>query len=198
MGRRIEPVTGTDMADLPEPCRSCTFWELGPGRSRSDGAESKSSWIAHVTAEWGTCGFVATMDGEPAGFVLYAPPAYVPRAAAFATAPVSSDAALLTTVRVVPEFRNAGLGRVMIQSAARDLTKRGFRAIEAYAGTGVGCVLPVAFLEAVGFAVTREHPAASRMRLDLRAAVSWREDMEGALGRLVGVVRPYPMGARQS
>jgi hypothetical protein len=200
MGRRIEPVTSADVIDLPDPCGSCTFWELGPGKPRSGGTQSKSDWVSHVCAEWGTCGFVGRVDGVDgvAGVLLYAPPAFVPRSMAFATAPVSPDAVVLTAARVVSEFRGTGLGCLLVQAAARDLTRRGFRAIEAYAGSGTGCVLPSAFLEAVGFSTVRGHPTTARMRFDLRAAVSWRDDVEGALERLVGVVRPYPMGARQS
>jgi len=197
MSRRIEPVTAENVADLPGPCSECTFWELGPGHSRSAGAGRKARWIERTRLDWGPCGFVAYVDDQPAGFVLYAPPAYVPRSAAFPTAPVSSDAVLLTALRVCPEQEGGGLARVLIQAVAKDLVRRGVRAIEAYGSPGVACVISTALLESVGFMMVRDHALTPRLRLDLRSAVSWREDMEGALGRLVGVVRPYPMGARQ-
>ena len=111
---------------------------------------------------------------------------------------MGSDAVLLMTMRVVEEHRGGGLGRVLVQSMAKDLVKRGVRAIEAYGSTGEGCVLPVAYLEAVGFVTVRDHVRHPRLRLDLRATVTWREDVEGAWGRLVGVVRPFPAGARQA
>jgi hypothetical protein len=34
------------------------------------------------------------------------------------------------------------------------------------------------------------------MRMDLRTAVSWRDEVEAALERLVGVIRPAPKSAR--
>ena len=40
---------------------------------------------------------VLLVDDEPVGYLVYAPAAYVPGAAAFPTAPVSPDAVLMTT-----------------------------------------------------------------------------------------------------
>ena len=102
------------------------------------------------------------------------------------------------TLHVQPDFRGAGLGQVLVQAMAKDLLKRGVKAIEAYGAQDSGCVLPVGFLESVGFVTVRDHSRHPRLRLDLRAALTWREDVEGAWGRLVGVVRPFPAGARQA
>jgi len=44
----------------------------------------------------------------------------------------------------------------------------------------------------------RDHPRFPRLRLDLRSTLSWREDVEGAWERLVGVVRPFPAGAARA
>jgi hypothetical protein len=49
--------------------------------------------------------------------------------------------------------------------------------------------LPVDFLTAVGFYTVREHPAYPRMRLDLRTALRWREEVESAVERLFSPVR---------
>lgn len=202
MARRIVPVTTETLAHLPVPCAMCAFWEVGPAnRFASDepapGAVAKRSWLAATSSGWGQCGLIAYIDDVPAGFVLYAPPAYVPRAAAFPTAPVSSDAVLLMTLRVQPAAEGSGLGRVLLQAVAKDLVKRGVKAIEAYGAIDEGCVLPVGYLESLGFVTVRDHARHPRLRLDLRTTVTWREDVEGAWGRLVGVVRPFPAGARQ-
>jgi hypothetical protein len=76
---------------------------------------------------------------------------------------------------------------------ARDLIERGgIRAVEAFGDTrGAGrCVLPVDFLGSVGFKTQRAHGATPRMRMDLRAALSLKDEVEAALERLVGAVRP--------
>ena len=200
MSRQIVPVTPETLADLPLPCSGCVFWELGPASGvRADAALPapvvKRTWVASTTSGWGSCGQVAYVDGEPVGYVLYAPPAYVPRAGAFPTAPVASDAVLLMTLRVVEQHRGGGIGRVLVQTMAKDLVKRGVRAVEAYGAIAEGCVLPVSYLEAVGFVTVRDHPRHPRLRLDLRSTLTWREDVEGAWERLVGVVRPFPVGA---
>ena len=55
-----------------------------------------------------------------------------------------------------------------------------------------GCVLPVDFLLSVGFKTVRPHHLFPRLRLDLRNALSWREDVEVALERLLGSMNPEP------
>jgi GNAT superfamily N-acetyltransferase len=210
MGRQLVPLTLDNLSDLPSRCRDCVFWELdsvsGESAVRSgQSALEKEAWISAVLLEWGSCGRVVYVDRQPVGFVLYAPPAYVPRSGAFPTSPVSGDAVQLMTGWVRPGFQSQGLGRVLVQTVAKDLLGRGFRAIEAFGAEGDqggrakeqlgeggrrGCVLPAAYLQAVGFEVVRPHPVFPRLRLELRTAVSWRADVELALDRLLGGTRP--------
>jgi GNAT superfamily N-acetyltransferase len=138
------------------------------------------------------------VDSVPAGYVMYAPPAYVPRAVAFPTSPVSADAVLLMTGHVLPEFAGGGLGRMLLQSVAKDLTRRGVKAIEAFGDLNhnpdaPACVLPADHLKAVGFKTVRPHHRFPRLRLELKSAVSWREDVEVALERLLGSMSPDPL-----
>ncbi len=216
MSRRLVAITLDNLSDLPSRCRGCVFWELDPVSGRravEDGAAEleKEAWISDTLLEWGSCGLLAYIDGAPAGYALYAPPAYVPRSFAFPTSPVSADAILLAAARVEPEFRGGGLGRVLVQSVAREVVRRGFRAVEAFGrhGPGLvgvpdevqdepvdhGCVLPAGYLRAVGFKTVRPHPLVSRLRLDIRSTASWREDVEYAIERLFGSV-PAPVLSR--
>ncbi|MDT0318179.1 GNAT family N-acetyltransferase [Streptomyces millisiae] len=200
MGRQLVPLTLDNLADLPSSCQACVFWELDPvsgrdaertGRSESE----KKSWVSTVLEEWGSCGRLAYVDGRPVGFVLYAPPAYVPRGSAFPTSPVSADAVQLITARIESGSQHQGLGRVLIQSMAKDLLGRGIRAIEAFGDARweqPRCVLPAEYLWAVGFETARPHPAFPRLRLELRRAVSWRADMELALDRLLAGAKARP------
>ncbi|HEY5247610.1 MAG TPA: hypothetical protein VIJ15_04040, partial [Dermatophilaceae bacterium] len=88
-----------------------------------------------------------------------------------------------------------GLGRVLIQVAAKDVMRRGVRAVEAFGYLGdpgspkADCVIPARFLTAVGFKTVREHRIYPRLRLDLRTALTWRVDMEAAVERLLSAVR---------
>ena len=200
MGRRLTPLTLDNLPDLPKRCRSCVFWELDPvsGEAASKAGKpelEKEAWISAVLLEWGSCGRVAYVDDVPAGFVLYAPPAYVPRSTAFPTSPVSPDAVQLMTSRILPGYQGQGLGRVLVQTVAKDLVRRGFKAIEAFGDARweePSCVLPADHLLAVGFKTVRPHTRYPRLRLDLRSTISWKEDVEMAIDRLLGAVQKEP------
>lgn len=296
MSRRLAALTLDNLGDLPDPCRRCVVWELDPVAARrateaGDTAFEKEAWVSATLLQWGSCGRVAYVDDDPAGFVLYAPPALVPRSVAFPTSPVSPDAVLLMTLRVLPTYSGGGLARMLVQSVAKDLTRRGVRAIEAFglafpssavtapgqpgeaggpgdrtAGLAAGgtgrrpavvpeppiqpppatgggeqvpgegpaidsealerelletslvegfgpgmsvsptvssgtrsrflaenlsssCMIPADLLLAVGFKTVRPHHRYPRLRLELKTALSWREDVELAIERILGSVR---------
>ena len=157
--------------------------------------------------DWGSVGRVLVVDGQPAGHILWAPAVHLPGGDGFATAPVSSDAVLLASTYVDPNHRGGGLGRVLIQSMAKDLIRHGgigavetFGAHRPHAGS---CVLPVDFLLAVGFRTHRAHARYPRMRMDLRTTVTWREEFEAAAEKILGVVKrpsrkPVPQVPRET
>jgi GNAT superfamily N-acetyltransferase len=198
MSRRVVSFTLDNLDDLPGRCRKGVFWELDPvsgerAQEAGDPALEKEAWVSAMLLEWGSCGKLLYVDGVPAGYVLYAPPAFVPRSVAFPTSPVSPDAAMLMTAHVLPEFTGGGLGRMLLQAAAKDLTRRGVKAIEAFGDSKwavPACMLPTDFLLALGFKTIRPHPRHPRLRLDLKTALSWKADVEGALARLLGSVTP--------
>ncbi|GAB3244146.1 GNAT family N-acetyltransferase [Nocardioides dilutus] len=207
MSRKVVRLTLDNLAQLDEdlsaPCTTCLFWQLDPvSRARvpeGEAAAEKEAWVSHVLREWGSCGRIALVDERAVGYAIYAPPAFLPGAAAFPTAPVSPDAVLLSTVWVHPDHRGGGLGRMLVQGMARDLVRRGgIAAVEAFGdtrGPGLGasrrtCVVPADFLGSVGFKTHRPHGTTPRMRMDLRTALTWRTEVEAALERLVGAVRP--------
>jgi hypothetical protein len=206
VSRRCASLTLDNLDDLPRSCRRCVFWELDPvareaAEEAGDVELEKEAWLSATLLEWGSCGKIAYVDSSPAGYLTYAPPVHVPRSRAFPPSPVSADAVLLMTARLLPEFTGGGLGRMLVQTAAKDLSRRGVRAIEAFGratpadGSELpfgGCVVPADFLLAVGFKTVRPHHLFPRLRLDLRNALSWREDVEVALERLLGSMNPEP------
>jgi GNAT superfamily N-acetyltransferase len=209
--RRIARLTLDNLDDLPEACRSCVFWELDPvRRQRAEAAGEagveKEAWVSRVLLEWGSCGRIVYVDDVPAGYAIYAPPWLVPGADAFPTSPVSEDAVLLSTLKVLPEYAGGGLGRVLVQAVVKDVLNRGgIRAIEAFGdrrsgATGAlgvvagrpGCVAPADFWLRLGFKTQRSHARYPRLRMDLRSVLTWREEVEQALEKLLEVVRPRP------
>ncbi|USX50104.1 GNAT family N-acetyltransferase [Lentzea sp. HUAS12] len=198
MSRRVVGVTLDNLEHLSKHSRTCVFWELAPhlreqAEEYGDTEFEKEAWVSSVLLEWGSCGRLIYCDGIPAGSVFYAPPAAVPRSAAFPTSPVSPDAVLMTSLDVLPEFRGGGLARVLVQAVAKDLTRRGVKAIEAFGDMRpddeeASCVTPAEFLTSVGFKTVRPHPRWPRLRMELRSSITWKEDVEAALERLLNSV----------
>jgi hypothetical protein len=198
VSRRLANITLDNISDLPIRCRRCVFWELDPvgfarAHEEGDPGLEKESWVSSVLLEWGSCGKIAYVDSVAACYIMYAPPQYVPRSAAFPTSPVSADAVLLMTAHVLEEFAGGGLGRMLVQGVAKDMTRRGVKAIEAFGDlkwNGTACMVPADYLLAVGFKTVRQHARYPRLRLELKTARSWREDVEVALERLLGSMTP--------
>lgn len=199
-GRRFASVTLDNVDDLPPPCRSCIFWELDPlaeqkAREVGDPDFEKEAWISATLLRWGSCGTLLYQHNTLRGYVLYAPPSFVRRSVTFPTSPVSADSVQLITARVAPEHRGKGLGRALVQTAARDLATRGVRALEAFGDARheqPNCVLPADFLVAVGFNTVRPHPHWPRLRLDLHSMAILTAEVEAALERIVETIIPAP------
>ena len=186
MSRRLVNLTLDTLEDLPRPCRQCVYWELDPVSAEracaaGDPGLEKEAWVSQTLLEWGSCGKLVYVDGMPAGFVMFAPPAYVPRSMAFPTSPVSADAVLLMTAHVVRRVRrrrpgpDAGAGRRPRPDQARRQGDRGVRRREVRRGRrgrAGGCLAPADFFLSVGFKTVRPHPRYPRLRLELRTALS--------------------------
>lgn len=193
VGRKVTRLTLDSLGELPHAA-TCTQWEFDAvRRAKIAGheAEEKAAWLSEVLRDWGSVGRVVVVDDEVVGHVEFGPAVFFPGSERFATAPVSPDSVLLATAWVSPSHRGGGLGRMLVQGMARELVVRDVTAVEAFGTTRPrqgDCVLPAEFLSAVGFRTHRPHPVYPRMRMDLRTTLSWREEIETALGKLVGAV----------
>lgn len=169
-----------------------------PARAR----DSLAAWVDEVRSEWGECGRIAYENKEPLGFVKYAPPRFFPQAASMAAGAPDDGAVLIACLHVAPDARDAGLGKVLLQAALRDLVSRGERAVEAYAASSVADrerspFMTVEFLLRQGFMVSRPHPLNPLMRLELKSLATWTENLEAVLDALqlprVGERIPAPL-----
>lgn len=203
MSRRLQPLTGDTVEDLPEPCRGCVTWELGGPCSRSE--VRKQAWVSAQVQDGYPPGRLVRIDGEVAAYALFAPASsFAPRSAPVpATDP---EALLLATVWVEPHWRRRGLGRLLVQAAIKDAIHGGHGAVEVYGDRRWRereCVLPVTWLLHEGFEVHREHPRFPLLRLEVRRTVRWAGSLEHALEELVGALprrlpSPVPDAARGS
>ncbi|MCF8589070.1 hypothetical protein [Gordonia liuliyuniae] len=207
---------------LPSHTRRCVFWEMDrddPNSFESGMVERKSAvdhesefdkeaWISGLLLEWGTCGQVAveSTTGRVVGSALYAPPGRVPRARRFPTAPVGSDAVLLSTVSAEPGFEETSV--TLIDAVVTDVVRRGVRAIEAFGFTGsreplerdlvglmlgngfdtdacLDCLMPTQLLIDCGFETVAADLYLPRLRLELDEGLGWKSAVERALEKLV-------------
>jgi GNAT superfamily N-acetyltransferase len=193
VSRRLHDLTLANLDDLPSRCRSCVFWEVAdaPRGPADGGAAAKEAWAQATQLEWGAPGKVAYLDDRPAGYALFAPGGHFRRFRGLGPG-VSDDALLLATLWVAEEVRDAGLAKVLLQSALRETHRRGGRALEAYGGRGVGaagsCIVPEDFLLANGFRVLHEHAAYPLLRLELRQTARWRESVGQALEGVISAL----------
>lgn len=193
MARKLKALTPERVGDLPDICSRCAFWEmaapLSPECGSAEDVEMAKEWVRLVASEWGDCGRIVYIDGTAIGYAKYAPGRFFPQARQMAAGPPSVDAVLLACLHVGPEVRDAGLGKVLLQSVLRDLVSRGERVLEAYGAADPldrrhSPLLSVGFLLKQGFSVTRPHPRYPLMRLELRTLVAWTENLEAVLESL--------------
>lgn len=209
MSYRVHDLNPAALDSLPAPCRACIFWEVpkaarGPATDRDAGREAKEAWWQATQLEWGSPGKAITVDGELAGFAMFAPGSHYPTAARLGG--VSDDALLLATLWVAPKHRRAGLARTLLQAVLRETHRRGGRALEAYAvrspskgQSGEPCMLDEQFLLANGFTVLQDHRRTPLLRLDLRQTARWQESLSHALEGVAAVLgRREPVPARAS
>jgi GNAT superfamily N-acetyltransferase len=139
--RALVPLSMTTIGMLPERCRSCVAWEMESSAARAavrlgDTEFEKEVWLSGVMLTWGSAGQIVTVDDNPVGFALYAPPTAVPGASAFPTSPVSPDAVLLTSARIRDSHTGQGLARYLLEGVFAELSRRGVRAIELFGREG--------------------------------------------------------------
>ncbi|GGD11575.1 GNAT family N-acetyltransferase [Nocardioides daphniae] len=188
--RELRPETGTCLRWKYDAVTAATIPDERAG-------EALEEWVAEVEEHWGVCGQLLVVDDAPCGYVLYAPPTFLPGLGDVPTAPASPDAVVLAELALPLDAARAADGKRLIQAMARDLVTRDVPAIEAFGTHGGGdddvrarCLQPIDFLESVGFTTHRAHSTTPRLRMELRATRTWRSEVESAWERLVGAVRP--------
>ena len=140
--------------------------------------------------EWGSCGRVALVDDEPVGYVIYAPDGVRARRGRLPDRAGVAGRGAADHRDVAPEHRGGGLGRMLVQGMARDLVTRrhqGGRGLRRHrAGRGGRAWCRPSSSAASGSRPSGRTRPTPRMRMDLRTAVTWKNEVEAALERLVG------------
>lgn len=208
---RTTPLELDALARLDRHSRECVYWEVDPTHSEHivDAELAKEAWITNLLIEWGSCGRMVWQDDRLQGMALYAPPAEVPRSRLMPTGPVSVDAIVLTSIALCDAQAPFSYITPLVDAVVGDLMGRGVRAIEAFgyrdgpeeeidpatlrrdtASQAIGdctparCMIPVSWLEELGFSVVAPHHRYPRLRLELGRDLAWRDEVEAALDRL--------------
>lgn len=189
---RIAALTADRAPELVDLWTSRGFDETLPGEglAAARDAEAEADWIRLALDSFGDCGRLLYADDGLIAYAKYAPPDLFAGRAGGATARVRPDAILLAGLVVAPHMDGAGLAKLLLQAVEKDLYKRGFAAIEAFAcavdpaGPPRAC-WPVEFYEGHGFKVRAYGPPLAIVRLELKTIVSWTENLEGVLDALL-------------
>lgn len=190
MDARLSPLTSQSVSRIHHQAGRSVFWELDPDsatrvRRSGDASFEKEAWLTMVLLTFGTCGYSigfprSEVPRRARATVLYCGREDAAGIRQLPTAPVSEDAAVVTSLFIDPGFAGTGLEAVLMDAAIMDLLRRGADAVEAFGWrSDVGEPLPFAdkpqdiglidlnVLESAGFETIREHPVLPRLRLEM-------------------------------
>ena len=205
MSAGVDDLTGATVAEAPEPCRDCMWWQTRPGREPGD----RARWIRSAEDEFGPWGKLYRDGGRVIGLIQYGPSSAFARARDMPAGPPSRDAAIVTCAYLLDAGSPWALQSLFL-AAIGECRDRGLAALEAFADRDVGAagfperflrhrtIFPADFLGDLGFQPHRTAGRVLLMRLDLRAIEPAPEPEPGVLERVrsrLTVVRPAPAAA---
>jgi GNAT superfamily N-acetyltransferase len=147
----IADITEANLADIPESCRACIYWEFPEDfdKAKEQKAEverrweferRKQEWFINAIREFGTCGKIAYYKGRPVAYAQFAPSERLPNTAHYNSHPVGTSeegVVFLSCLYVADkELRGKGLGKTLLRKIIADVKKRGFKAVETFARRG--------------------------------------------------------------
>jgi hypothetical protein len=180
---RVDHLTGATLADAPECCRGCTWWqERAHGRSAD-----KRRWQEGVEERFGAWGKLYLDGDRLVGSLQYAPSEAFPRARDLPAGPPSPDAVLVACAFLLDRTSPWALQSLFL-ACIGEVRDGGAPAIEAFAyrydeGEAFATrflrhrtVFPREFLADFGFRTLRAAGRVELMRLELRGLVPVNDD----------------------
>jgi GNAT superfamily N-acetyltransferase len=147
----IKDVTASNLHDIPESCRTCTYWEFPEefdkakeekttSEKRAEFEQKKLEWYVMTIREFGTCGKIAYYDNKPVAYAQFAPSERLPNTNHYKSHPIgkSEEGVVFLSCLYVTnkELRRKGIGETLLKNIVHDLRNRGFKAIETFARRG--------------------------------------------------------------
>jgi GNAT superfamily N-acetyltransferase len=184
--KSVLPVTVDNLANIPESCRNCGYWEspelavVGGGPAKQSGL--KAAWYRSMASEWGAVGKIVVEGDQTLAYAAYAPPYRLPQVR-YCDLGVDPDAVFLACLYVAQAHRGRGLGKLLVHSIQKDLLKRGYKAIETVARLAPA-PNPSGWTEFYvtnGWQVVRQSGPLFLLRVDLRTVVTWQVSLDALL-----------------
>jgi GNAT superfamily N-acetyltransferase len=171
-GINFEDLHPQDARDMFALCQGCIYWEMPRQFATSptfgEMLRLKTEWLtSHCKGH--TLGKLARENGNLLAFTQFGPPEFYPQRTAYAAAPVSKDAMLITCVFVGPHCRGKGLASELLWLAAEVAGQSGYSALEAFArrGSSNNPAGPIELYLRCGFKVLRNEEDFPLMRKNL-------------------------------
>lgn len=172
----VKNISPDDAGEVPGFEATVSHWTEGQG--------SCEEWLSEVGDCWGSAGLAMRRGTDVLGFLVYAPPKFLPHAARLPVGPTSEDAVLLAYVGGDQRTRRHLLVRML-----REARSRGVSTVEAVASDiGLPRYTPTKFLIESGW-----RPVRTRLyrglpytlaRTDLGSSVEVGELARGLIGRV--------------
>jgi hypothetical protein len=181
----VGEISAEEAVGVPDLSPVISYW--------TDDGYTAEEWFHALNDRWGPAGFALRRGGEVQGFVVYAPPEHLARAARYPL-PVDDEAVLLAYAGGDTRTRRRLLVRML-----RDLRQRGFGRVQAIASDrGVSNHVPTSFLLESGWQSLHRAPYKmsyyTLAHIDLKSAVEVGELARALVGRvkLPGIQSPVP------
>jgi len=141
----VKGITRENLDDIPEPCRSCVYWEFPEDSEKakllkSELVRKKKEWFLQTLREFGNCGKIVYYNNSVVGYAQYGPVTHLPNISSYGSKLVGrlEDGTVFLSCLYITKkaLRGRGIGLKLLESIILDLKKRGFKAIETFARRG--------------------------------------------------------------
>jgi len=142
----IREITQENVKDIPEPCRTCLYWEnptfIGEKLSQTEKARcetEKAAWFIKILKMFGNCGKIIYVDNKPVGYAQYSTANRLPNTQEYGAKKLETteDVVFISCLYISNESsRGKGLGERLLDEVVKGLKRRGFKAVETFARKG--------------------------------------------------------------
>lgn len=144
----IKDITEENIKEIPEPCRTCLYWENPAFKQSKELSQKekakceaeKATWVLKTLEEFGNCGKIIYADNKPVGYAQCSTTNRLPSIQEYGAKKLGTAKESVVFISCLyindKSFRGKGLGERLFDEVIADLRNRGFKAIETFARKG--------------------------------------------------------------